>query len=334
MENKQYSVYGIENPLMDYIGYVDDAYIEKINVTKGITRLVPLSEAETLLSGLRGFLNIPGGSGANTLRGIAWLSKYSPIEPSVYGGAVGSDDVGQKYIGMMTGDYGLKTVISQKHKKTGVSIVLVTPDCERTMSTYLGACEDFTSGDIDNGVIAKSRIFHTTGYMWGGAASRDAMKNAVEYARSHGTKVSFDLADPFVVKNHRDDFLAWLPSHVDYLFGNRDEVSMLTGVEGTDERIAKKAGSLAAAVIVKVGAKGCIINNAGKLAAVPGNKVEAIDTVGAGDSFAAGFLYGICRNMDLQACATIANSLASEIVTVEGCNYFKLNQATILSRFR
>jgi sugar/nucleoside kinase (ribokinase family) len=332
MKNKKYSVYGIENPLMDYLAYVDDEFFASTGAVRGSSSLVGLEQMKELSGRLTDFVNIPGGSCANTIRGIAWLAKHSPVETAVYGGAVGLDPVGEKYIRLMQEDYGIKTAIPQKPKQTGVSIVLVTPDCERTMFTYLGACEDFCADDLDIEAIEQAKIFHTTGYMWGQKGQREAMEKAIAHARSHGCLVSFDLADPFVVKFNRDALDSFLPLNADFLFGNKEEISMMLGFSGTDDEVAQKAGRLAKTVIVKVGARGCFVNDNGSLKSVPGKKVDAIDTVGAGDSFAAGFLYGILNDMDVLSCAVIANNLAAEIVTVTGCNYFKLDQKQILKK--
>ncbi len=333
MGTKKYSIYGVENPLLDYIAYVDDAFLESTGAVRGSSSLISSERMTELIGSIREYENIPGGSCANTIRGIAWLSKLSAVEQAVYGGAVGDDEAGERYIRFMREDYGIKTVIPQKDKCTGVSIVLVTPDCERTMFTFLGACEDFSAGDLDLDAIGITEIFHTTGYMWGQPGQRHAMEKAIAHARANGCLVSFDLADPFVVKFNRDALASYLPANVDLLFGNKEEVSMMLDEKGEDSAIAEKAGRLATTVILKVGARGCYVNDRGSIFSIPGKKVDAIDTVGAGDSFAAGYLYGVIKGMNPRVCAEIANNLAAGIVTVSGCNYFKLDQKKVLGEY-
>jgi sugar/nucleoside kinase (ribokinase family) len=333
MTKKKYSIYGIENPLLDFIAYVDEAFLESTGAPCGSSGLISLERKEELLAQIKEYENIPGGSCANTIRGIAWLSKYAKTDQAVYGGAVGKDPTGEKYIRLMKEDYDIRTVIPQKEKNTGISIVLVTPDCERTMFTYLGACEDFSETDIEPDAIRDSKIFHTTGYMWGLPGPKQAMEKSIAHARANGCLVSFDLADPFVVKFNRDTLMSYIPANTDFLFGNKEEISMMLDMTGEDDYIAEKAEILAKTVIVKVGARGCYVNDRGRIFSVPGKKVNAIDTVGAGDSFAAGYLYGVINDFEPRVCAEIANNLAAGIVTVSGCNYFKLDQKKVLGDY-
>lgn len=324
------SVFGIGNPLMDFVVNADDDFINSLEAEKGTMKLISAGEKDKLLSSISTYKNIPGGSCANTLRGIAWLSKYAAIEKSVFSGAVGKDVVGNQYITMMEKEYGILPRFSQKEKATGICIAIVTPDYERTMFTYLGACEDYSKEDIDFNTLKQAGIFHFTAYMWNTDNGKKAMKKASQFCRQNGITISFDLADPLMVKFHKEEFLQWIPAHVDILFGNRDEISQITGISGEDREIILKAGDLSPLVIMKIGADGCLVNQKGFITFKKGIKVNAIDTVGAGDSFASGFLYAYARDLDVGTCAEIANSLAARIVTVEGCDYSKLTQKEIL----
>ncbi|MBN1410240.1 MAG: adenosine kinase [Spirochaetales bacterium] len=327
--DKKYSVFGICNPLMDYIVNEDFSFLENHNLKAGTMSLISEKEKDRVLASIKSFKNTPGGSCANTLRGVAFLSQRYPVDQSVYTGVVGTDSIGKKYIHLMEKDFGIKTLIPQKEGATGCSIAIVTPDYERTMLTYLGASGELYENDIDYEVLKQSRYLHIAGYMWGTSNQRKAVMKAVEYARTNHVLVSFDVADPFVVSNNRDEFLKWIPENVDILFGNRDEMVLLTGVDEEEEQIIAEASSMASVVVMKTGAKGCYISKRGEIIFSEGKKVKAIDTVGAGDSFAAGFLYGLTLGRSVKDSAVLANSLAAGIVGVEGCNYTKLNHSEI-----
>ena len=324
------SVFGIGNPLMDFIVNADDGFIRSLGAEKGTMQLVSAEAKEKLISSIHSFENIPGGSCANTLRGIAWLSQYDAVDKTVYSGAVGKDAVGNQFISMMDNEYNIIPLIPQKKKHTGVCIAIITPDYERTMFTHLGACEDYTENDIDFTRLEKAGILHFTGYMWSIENEKNAIKKASRFCREKGIKISFDLADPLMVKFHREQFREWIPKYVDILFGNKDEISMITGKEGDNREIVKAAGELAPLVVMKVGPDGCIVNDNGNIHYVRGIKVDAVDTVGAGDSFASGFLYGYIKGKDPKQCAQLANRLAAGIVTVVGCDFSKIRQEEIL----
>ncbi|MBN2444055.1 MAG: adenosine kinase [Spirochaetales bacterium] len=315
---------------MDFVINADNNFITELGAEKGTMQLISAQEKDRILSLIHDYRNIPGGSCANTLRGIAWLSKYDRIDQTIYSGAVGKDDVGNQYISMMKNDFGIDPLIPQKEKATGLCIAVVTPDYERTMFTYLGACEDFSEVDVNTTRLKESSILHFTGYMWGTENEKKAIEKASKFCRENKITISFDLADPLMVKFHYDEFIEMIPRYVDILFGNKEEISMITGIKGADADIACAAGKLAPLVIMKTGAEGCIVNDKGNIIIVKGIKVDAIDTVGAGDSFASGFLYGQIKKMSPEKCATIANRLAAGIVSVEGCDFSRLNQVDIL----
>ncbi|MBN1699880.1 MAG: adenosine kinase [Spirochaetales bacterium] len=327
---KQFTLCGIGNPLMDFVTYTDHADIAALGSKPGISTLIDEKKADHILGGISTWSNMPGGSCANTLRGVAWLNNNEDRIQSVYSGAVGSDNVGEDYIRMMKRDFGIIPIMPMKNKRTGFSIVMVTPDYERTMFTCLGACEDFNEEDLDFNVLAKSDILHFTAYMWSTVNQKNAVEKAVDYCRKKKTRISFDLADPLMVKFHKDEFISWIPSHVDIIFGNRDEITGITGSDGDDASLALKAGAFADIVVMKVGKQGCVVSFGGKILHIPGIEVAAIDTVGAGDAFAAGFLYGVLSGRKIDEAAMIANALAASIVTVEGCNFMKCDRNAIL----
>jgi len=326
----QISVFGIGNPLLDYVTYAGYDLLKSLGATPGTMNLITREQRRRILSSVSHHRSIPGGSCANTIRGISWLGQASPIDPPMYTGAVGSDPEGKRYIEEMN-ELGIKTRLRRKQSETGVSFIVVTPDYERTMFTYLGACQLFSERDLDEEQLSTAQFLHITGYMWDTENQKRATLRAMEIAKAQEIRISFDLADPFVVGRYREDFLSWIPASVDILFGNREEISLILNRQGNFRELSQATEVLAPLTIMKVGAEGCLVNDEGCISHIPGRKVQPIDTVGAGDFFAAGFLFGMLQGMGPGECAALANRMAAAIVSVEGCNLRKLNQREILS---
>jgi sugar/nucleoside kinase (ribokinase family) len=319
-----FSVYGVENPLMDIIAHIDFGFLTRLGKTPGTMNLVDYAEIERLRDGLSSFRTIPGGSCANTIRGVAWLNRDGALPPAVFNGAVGRDEIGDLYIRGIE-EFGVAAAIARKATATGCSLILVTPDGERTMNTYLGACREFTPEDLDMDKLVRSRVLHLTGYLWDTDNQRRASEKALQTACSKGITVSFDLADPFAVKRYGQIFLPLIPECVSILFANREELHLLTGTECTEDCM-KAASTLAPTVVMKAGAEGCYISTEGRVIHVPADKATVVDTTGAGDSFAAGYLYGFLIGQDEVKSARMANHLAAGIVGVEGCDYQALSK--------
>jgi sugar/nucleoside kinase (ribokinase family) len=327
-----FSVFGVENPLMDIIAHVDYGFLKRFGKQPGSMHLVDHAEIETLVKELPSFRTLPGGSAANTTRGVAWLAGptgrafWEPFGgvaregagrlPPVFNGAVGRDATGDQFEQLMTAA-GVSASIVRKDTPTGTSVILVTPDGERTMNTYLGACRDFDQQDLDLAKLKDSRILYLTGYLWDTAGQDAAARKAAE---SGPSVVAFDLADSFAVRRSGKAFRSWIPGHVNVLFGNKDEISILTGAS-CDEDCVVEAQKFAPLIVMKVGEKGCMLGQNGKCDLVPGVPVKLVDTTGAGDAFAAGFLFGMLQGAEPLVCARLANAIASRIVGREGCSY-------------
>jgi sugar/nucleoside kinase (ribokinase family) len=323
---------------MDVIAHVDYGFLKRFGKNPGTMHLVEYSEITGLLAELPTFRTSPGGSAANTARGIAWLSSEAgqalrddvlgrpgrrPSAPSapVFNGAIGRDERGDEFASRIA-EAGVHAALVRKDTPTGTSVILVTPDGERTMNTFLGACRDFTVDDLDLGRLAASQVLYLTGYLWDTENQRQAADRAAEFARADGRTITiaFDLADAFAVRRYAEKLVAWIPGRVDVLFGNRDELALLTGTS-CDEDCVAAAMKLAPIVVMKVGDKGCIVGYEGRCEHVPGVTVKVVDTTGAGDAFAAGFLYGRLLGAPPMDCARLANAVAARIVSVEGCSY-------------
>jgi sugar/nucleoside kinase (ribokinase family) len=325
----EYSVFGLENPLFDRIAAVAETVIAAVGAPKGTMNLVDYSQMRKVLALAGSYRSIPGGSAANTARGVAFLSRGEPLAPPVYCGAVGSDPEGEEYDRILRSQ-GVVTRLARKRQPTGCSVILVTPDRERTMFTFLGACREYTSEDLDRELLAVSRYLYLTGYMWDTENQKQAALAAGATALREGVRVAFDLADPSAVRRYREQYLSWIPAHVEVLFGNREEFRLLLGEDLEDGELAEMAGELCPQAVLKIGAEGCLVNFFGKVSKIAGFPVRPVDTTAAGDCFAAGYLYGQLREFSAERSARLANRLASGIVTVEGCDLDSLDPAEVL----
>ncbi len=327
-ERKLYSVYGICNPLMDMVVHGSFEDLESLGATPATMNLIDESARTALLARVKVVCMVPGGSVANTLRGLAWLGGGT-LDPPLYAGAIGCDETGDLYERQLTA-LGVRTRLARKIGGTGTSTIIVTPDHERTMFTCLAASRGFGPGDCAE-PFPDCRWLYFTGYMWDTENQREAVQGCAEEARQRGVPVAFDVADPFAVRRYREAFLEWIPGRVDLLFGNRQEMSLLVGEEASDDCLAKRAGDLAPLAVIKLGAGGCIVNCRGRIVATPARKARVVDTIGAGDLFAAGFFYGQLLGRSVADSSRMANSIAAAIVGVEGCSLEQVDRSEVLA---
>jgi sugar/nucleoside kinase (ribokinase family) len=240
------SIYIIENPLMDYVMHESYDWLAAFGAKAGTMQLVEHELFLRIVSASKEHHVIPGGSGSNTARGLAMLygpsGEEGPRARIAYSGGIGADRPGQEFASVLE-SLGIETRLALKEGHTGVSAIVVTPDHERTMFTSLGACRDYSAGDLRLDLLRECRYFYSTGYMWDTAPQERALKRAVEEARAYGVRVCFDLADPFVVDRYSERLVRWISGKVDVLFANRRELSRMTGRDGPDEEIASHAAT-------------------------------------------------------------------------------------------
>ncbi|RPJ09725.1 MAG: adenosine kinase, partial [Spirochaetaceae bacterium] len=198
MERRTYSVMAVCNPLLDHLNHVSREFLEEIKAVPGTMNLVDEKKFLEIHGKLDSGRIIPGGSSANTLRGIAWLAKSRPVPSPVYFGAVGEDEAGSDYVRLLS-SCGVTDRIVRKNARTGASIVAVTPDSQRTMFTFLGASLQVGIGDVDFSLIGEASVFYCAGYMWDSPSGREIINKAAERAHQEKTIFAFDIADPFVV---------------------------------------------------------------------------------------------------------------------------------------
>ncbi len=305
---------GIENAILDLLVRVDDRHLDEMGLDKGIMKLVSADEQNAILDHVRGGDGEvlqpeieAGGSCANVLRAASRLG----VETS-YGSAVANDDTGRLF------EHGLEASrvrnrLAHIDGVTGTSVVLVTPDGERTMNTHLGVCRQYRAEHVPEDDIRRSSIFFTTGYIWDTPNQIDAIEHAIEVAREAGARLAIDLADPFAVGRSRDHLLRHKEHGFDILFANAEEARMMTGLE--PEAAARELSETIEVVAVKDGVRGAWVRRGEEVHHVPAHRVEVVDTTGAGDCFAAGFLYGLLRELPVRTCCEIGIAMAADTIT-------------------
>ena len=311
----KYDVYGIGNPLVDINTNITDRDLEYLGLNKGIMHLIDLEKRNRLFEFLKGkkVERYAAGSCANTIMGVSKLGGRA-----VFWGKIGEDAEGVFY-NKAIGEAGVISDVKSESGLTGTSTILVTPDSERTMNTYLGNCRKYSVRDVDAEKLSGSRIFYTTGYMWDSDSQKQAALHAFEIAKKKGIKIVFGLGDPFLVKRNRDDFLNIIKEYADVVIANEEEARFLTGKD--TEAGIRELKKICSSVIITLGKNGSVAADSKKTHHMAAFRATVVDTTGAGDMYAAGVLYGLSRNMELRDCAQLGNLMASWIVTQVGVRF-------------
>ncbi len=311
---KSNDVVGLGNALMDFLIELDDHQFQEFNLTKGEMHLVDAAQAARILAVMdksKACIEmVPGGSVANTLKGIAFLGGKT-----ILCGKVGNDAQGVAYVQEME-RYGVKAKITQHPThSTGHAIGFITPDAQRTFSVHLGAAIHLAKEDVVEDDIAQSRILHLEGYQLEGNTA-DAVLHAIDLAHKHETVISLDLADPGLIRRHKKLLQDVLKRGVDIVFVNEHEAKEFTGKD--PELAAIELGTMVKIAVVKLGSKGSIVIGDGQLHYIAPFPAKAIDTTGAGDTYAAGFLYGYIHGWDLAKAGKFGSLFASKVVEQKG----------------
>jgi sugar/nucleoside kinase (ribokinase family) len=316
--DKKYDVFGIGNPLIDILAKVEDAQLVELNLNKGIMHLIEEDRRAEILDKIKDVPKkiSPGGDCPNTMITLAMLN-----QKAVLAGKIGNDEFGEIFEKQVT-DKGVISSLVKEDGVTGSSIILISPDSERTMNTHLGKCRDFSKQDLDVKKLKQSRFFYFTGYMWDTEKQKEATREALKIAQKNNIAVIFDVADPFAVKRNKEDFLNIIKAYVDVLFANEEEAKILSGKESAENAIGELS-QYTDITVVKCGSNGSLVKKE-ILYKIPSYKVKAVDTTGAGDMYAAGFIYGLCRNYDLMHIGKIASFLASKVVQQIGAQLPKI----------
>jgi len=315
MPEARYDVIAIGNAIVDVMSPCPDELIEELELVRGGMTLVDADRAEVLYDAMGPAREISGGSAANTLAGLAALGAQCSFIGQVADdqlGAVFAHDI--RAVGI---DF--DTPAREGEPPTARCLIFVTPDGQRTMNTFLGASQFLPAGLIDEEAIAGARILYLEGYLWDPEEPRAAMRRAIETARNAGREVAFTLSDAFVISRHGDDFRALLADGlIDILFANEVELAALTGETSFEAGIAALAPQVPVLVVTR-GEHGAVALREGERAEVPAEPIEkVVDTTGAGDLFAAGFLYGHAREEPLETCLRRGAIAAAEIISHYG----------------
>ncbi len=307
-------ILAIGNALVDVITTADAEFLNSHGIPKGTMRLIAADEAERLYAIMGAGKEISGGSAANSVAGIAALGG-SPA----FVGRVAADQLGEVFAhDIRAAGVAFAVPPMVDGPPTGRCLIVVTPDGDRTMSTYLGACQELGEADVDDAAVRASKVLYLEGYLWDPPAPRAAMRKAIAIARAAGTKVAFTLSDVFCVDGHRGDFRDLLASHVDVMFGNEAEVLSLYQTSDLNAAMAELASHAAIAVVTR-SEKGAVVIAGGERIVVPAEPVtKVVDTTGAGDLFAGGFLHGLAQGRSLGDCARIGGIAAAEIISHYG----------------
>lgn len=309
---KNFQVVGIGNAIVDVLSRVEEDFLTRLGVQKSVMQLITAERAIELYDNMGPAKEISGGSAANTIAGIAALGMRT-----AYVGKVKDDQLGAIFahdIRAQGAVYETPKAPKTAAAETGRCMVLVTPDSERSMNTYLGVSEHLTADDIDTAIMADTDWLYLEGYRFDGPESHAAFAKAISACKSAGGKVSITLSDPFCVERHRDAFLSMIRADVDLLFCNEHELKSLYETDdlGIAMALVTKDVDITACT---VGEKGAYVLQGEDEFYAPAEKTHVVDVTGAGDLFAAGFLYGLAHERDLVHCAQLGNIAAAEVIS-------------------
>jgi sugar/nucleoside kinase (ribokinase family) len=311
MTNARFAVVAIGNAIVDVIARADDAFITDRALDKGSMRLIDAGEAERLYADMGPGTEMSGGSAANTLAGMAALGSRC-----AFIGQVKDDQLGQVFRHDLTAlGVGFTTPATSDGEPTGRCLILVTPDGQRTMNTFLGAAQSLGRDALDADLIAAADILYLEGYLWNADASRASMAEAIGVAKAAGRKVAFTLSDSFVVALHGDDFRRMIAAgDIDILFANEAEITALAGIDNFEKAVAQIAGQVPLLIATR-GEQGAVGVRGDEWVSVSAEPIDkVIDTTGAGDLFAAGVLSGLAEGRSLEAALTMGAVCARAII--------------------
>ena len=314
MTDTRHDVVAIGNAIVDVIGRCDDAFLTGHGLAKGSMQLIDTAGMKTLYEAMGPGIEISGGSAANTMVGVASFGGKAGFI-----GKVADDDLGRIFRhDIRSAGVTYDTPPAAGGLPTARSLILVSPDGERTMNTFLGISPELDHGEVAPDLIRSARIVYLEGYLFDRDEAKAAFRQAVKIAAGAGRQVALTLSDGFCVDRHRAEFLGLIKSGVDILFANEREITALYETSSFDEAAGRAAKDTKLAVLTR-SAKGSLILSEGKQVSVPAKPVsKVVDTTGAGDLYAAGFLFGLSQGLPLESCGRLGSLAAAEIISHVG----------------
>ncbi len=313
-EQAKYDVLGIGNAIVDVIAPVQDAFLTEQSITKASMTLIDEDRASSLYAALPSASETSGGSAANTIAGIAGLGART-----AYFGKVANDELGKTFIhDLRATGAGFDVTPLANGPGTARCLIAVTPDAQRSMSTYLGASSLFGMNDLDEDVIRAAAITYMEGYLFDRDEAKAAFVHAAEIAAAAGRKTALTLSDLFCVDRHRQSFLHLVRGHIDILFANEAELLALYETDDFDRALAHVRKDCGFAAVTR-SEKGSVLISGDETVLVKAEPIDqVVDTTGAGDLYASGVLYGLSRNLSLAECGRLGSIAAAEIISHYG----------------
>jgi sugar/nucleoside kinase (ribokinase family) len=311
MTSAKYDVLGIGNAIFDVLVQTDDGFLSSHGMTKGGMALIDEARAASIYRDMGPATEMSGGSAANTIVGIANLGARA-----AYVGKIKDDQIGRLYAhDIRAAGVAFETAPASGGPATGCSYILVTPDGERTMNTYLGAAQDLTPDDIDEAQIAASAILYLEGYLWDPKSAKEAFVKASTIAHGAGRQVALTMSDSFCVDRYRDEFLGLMRNGTaDLIFANEAELRSLYQTQDFDTALKQLRNDVKLGVVTR-SEKGCVVASSEGVIAVPAFPIQKlVDTTGAGDLFAAGFLFGLVRGAGYEKAGMLGGLAAAEVI--------------------
>ncbi|MYB14509.1 MAG: adenosine kinase [Rhodospirillaceae bacterium] len=311
MNDAAFDVVGLGNAIVDVIAPADEAFIARQGLRKGGMTLADTAASEALYAAMGPATEMSGGSAANTMAGIASLGG----RPAFFG-RVRDDQLGAVFAhDIRAAGVSYDTPPVRNGDATGRCLILVTPDAERTMQTCLGAAAQFGPEDIDEDIVRRSEIAYLEGYLFDPPPARAAFYKAAEAAHAAGRKVALSLSDAFCVERHRAEIRDLVDGHIDILFANEEEIVSLYEARDFAGALEAVRGKCGIAALTRSEKGSVIVSGGDAVDVAPAPVAEVVDTTGAGDLYAAGFLHGLCRGDSLAECAGIGGLCAAEVIS-------------------
>ena len=308
-----YDVVAIGNAIVDVIAQQDDEFIDNYDLTKGAMVLIDANRALELYEAMNVTTEASGGSAGNTAAGVASFGGAASFI-----GKVADDNLGQVFADdMRASGVGFEVLPGTDGDPTGRSMIIVTPDGERTMNTFLGAATTLYRADIPEPTVSASSVLFCEGYIWDIDVTKDAIRHAIALAKAAGQKISFTLSDSFCVERHFDEWHGLLDDDIDILFGNEEELMTLTRATTHAEAVDAVRGRCEI-LCATLGPKGSLIVTADEVIEVPPVQTEVVDTTGAGDLYAAGVLYGLANGYSFYDAGVLGSKAAAEVISHMG----------------